>query len=533
MRIAAVDLGSNSFHLLVVDAHPDGTFVALGREKEMLRLGDVVSREGRVTDEAAARAVDTIRRFKAIADSTGAEQIAACATAAIREAENGGDLVDRIYAETGVRIRLLSGREEARLVFQAVRASVVIDPGPALCLDLGGGSLEVTVGAQAGMLRAASVELGVARLTAELVRNDPPSAGDLRRLRERVTSVLAPVAEEMAPFHPAMAVGTSGTICDLARMAAARRTGVVPASLNQLTVRLDELLAVHDEIVANPASRRATISGLDARRADQVPAGSTVLVTALELFGLSELTVSEWALREGIVLDLISHSDPAELSGDHHDIRRRSVLHLARRCNWDEAHGRQVARLAIRLFDLTAPLHELGDDDREFLEYAALLHDIGHHVSIESHHKHTGYLIQNGHLRGFDHEAVDALAALARYHRRGDPKPSHEPFASLDAGRQQRVTKQAALLRLADGLDFGHSSAVDDIDVGIGEAVVTLIARGSDDLELELWGARRKRHLFEKVFARRLEVAEQKSPGCSPSDAQPGCGILQSSATEG
>ena len=509
MRIAAFDLGSNSFHLLVVDAQPDGSFVTLGREKEMLRLGDVVSREGRVTPAAAARAVDTIRRFKAIADSSGAEQIAACATSAIREAENGGDLVDRIYAETGVRVRLLSGREEARLVFQAVRASVVIDPGPALCLDLGGGSLEVTVGGQTGMLRAASVELGVARLNAELVRHDPPSENDLRRLRERITAVLAPVAEEMAALHPAMAVGTSGTICDLARMAAARRTGAVPATLNQLSVRREELLAVHDDLVSNPASKRAKMIGLDPRRADQVPAGSMVVVTALELFGFSELTVSEWALREGIVLDLISHSDPAEWSADTHDIRRRSVLHLARRCNWDEAHGRQVARLATRLFDLTAPLHGLGDDDRELLDYAALLHDIGHHVSIESHHKHTCYLIQNGRLRGFDHEEVDALAALARYHRRGDPKPSHEPFASLDPDRQERVTTLASLLRLADGLDFGHSSSVDDLDVSIAEATVRVTARGADDLELELWGGRRKRHLFEKVFKRRLEILEE------------------------
>jgi len=509
MRIAAMDLGSNSFHLLVVEAHADGSFVTLGREKEMLRLGDVVSREGRVTPAAAARAVDTVRRFKAIADSAEVERVAACATAAVREAENGGDLVDQIYTETGVRVRLLSGREEARLVFQAVRASVVIDPGPALCLDLGGGSLEVTVGGQTGMLRAASVELGVARLTAELVRHDPPSDNDLRRLRKRVTSVLAPIADEMAPFHPAMAVGTSGTICDLARMAAARRTGVVPASLNQLTVRRDELLAVHDDIVANPASKRAKMTGLDARRADQIPAGSMVLITALELFGVPELTVSEWALREGMVIDLISHADPAEWSGDFHDIRRRSVLHLARRCNWDEAHGRQVARLATRLFDLTAPLHGLGEDDREFLEYAGLLHDIGHHVSIESHHKHTAYLIQNGGLRGFDHEEVDALAALARYHRRSEPKPAHEPFASLDADRQHRVTALASLLRLAEGLDFGHSGSVDDVDVTIGKNVVRVTILGTDDLELERWGARRKRHLFEKVFQRRLEIEEE------------------------
>jgi exopolyphosphatase / guanosine-5'-triphosphate,3'-diphosphate pyrophosphatase len=488
MRIAAIDLGSNSFHLVVVDAEPDGSFVPLAREKEMLRLGDVVSRERLITAEAAARAVDTIRRFRTIADSAGADEIVACATAAFRQAENGGELVDRIYAETGVRIRLLSGLEEARLVFEAVRASVVIAPGPALCLDLGGGSLEVTVGSRTGILRAASVELGVARLTAELVRKDPPSNGDVERLRERIT--------------------------DLARMAAARRNGAVPASANQLTVQRQDLLAVHDEILSRSASRRARMPGLDARRADQIPAGSMVLVTAMELFGLDRLTISDWALREGMVLDLMSRIDPEEWSDDVHDVRRRSVLHLARRCNWDEAHGRQVARLATRLFDLTAPLHGFADDDREFLEYAALLHDIGRLVSVESHHKHTAYLIRHGRLRGFDHADVDALAALARYHRRAEPKPSHEPFASLDGDRQHRVTTLAALLRVAEGLDLGHHGAVDDLDASVADDSVTLRVSGTDDVELEVWGARRKRGLFEKVFDRRLEVvvAARRSP---------------------
>jgi exopolyphosphatase / guanosine-5'-triphosphate,3'-diphosphate pyrophosphatase len=514
MRIAAIDLGSNSFHLVVVDAEPDGSFVPLAREKEMLRLGDVVSRERLITAEAAARAVDTIRRFRTIADSAGADEIVACATAAFRQAENGGELVDRIYAETGVRIRLLSGLEEARLVFEAVRASVVIAPGPALCLDLGGGSLEVTVGSRTGILRAASVELGVARLTAELVRKDPPSNGDVERLRERITEVMVPLVDDMARFGPTMAVGTSGTITDLARMAAARRNGAVPASANQLTVQRQDLLAVHDEILSRSASRRARMPGLDARRADQIPAGSMVLVTAMELFGLDRLTISDWALREGMVLDLMSRIDPEEWSDDVHDVRRRSVLHLARRCNWDEAHGRQVARLATRLFDLTAPLHGFADDDREFLEYAALLHDIGRLVSVESHHKHTAYLIRHGRLRGFDHADVDALAALARYHRRAEPKPSHEPFASLDGDRQHRVTTLAALLRVAEGLDLGHHGAVDDLDASVADDSVTLRVSGTDDVELEVWGARRKRGLFEKVFDRRLEVvvAARRSP---------------------
>ncbi|MEA2687364.1 MAG: exopolyphosphatase / guanosine-5-triphosphate,3-diphosphate pyrophosphatase [Actinomycetota bacterium] len=507
MRLAAIDLGSNSFHLLVVDASADGHFVPLARDKEVLRLGDMVSREGRITEAGLAKAVDTIRRFKTQADSLGVTELMACATSAIRDADNGGEVIDAIYAATGVRVGLLSGLEEARLVFQAVRASVVIDPGPALCLDLGGGSLEVMVGGPEGLLKAVSLPLGVGRLTTELVRDDPPSGDDVRRLRQRLTATLAPVAEEMAGLRATMAVATSGTLSDLGRMALARREGVVPMSLNQVAVTREELEELHADIMSSTVGQRTKMAGLDARRADQIPAGSMVAVVAMELFGIRELTMSAWALREGIILEVIGRADPALWTSDAHLIRRSSVLGLARRCNWDEAHSRHVARLATDLFDATTSLHGLGPDDREMLDHAALLHDIGHHVAHESHHKHTAYLVQHGRLRGYDPEEVDALACLARYHRRGDPKPSHEPFATLGPDRQEQVTKLAALLRLADGLDFSHTGTVTGVDVRIDDARVRIAVTGTGDLQMELWGARRKRQLFEKVYDRRLEFA--------------------------
>jgi exopolyphosphatase/guanosine-5'-triphosphate,3'-diphosphate pyrophosphatase len=505
MRIAALDLGTNSFHLLVVDAHPDGTFVPLVREKEMLRLGDVVAREGQVPEADAARAVATVARFRSLADAVNCDEIVACATSAIREADNGGELVDRIRDDAGVEVRVITGGDEARLIFEAIRASVVIEPAPALAFDLGGGSLEVMVGDRQGLRWAASVKLGVARLTAELVRDDPPSQGDVRRLRERFTAGLAPLAAEVARYEPGMVVGTSGTLCTLARMAASRR-GPTPVSVNQLRFDRDELLAIHSDLLTLPASGRARLGGLDAGRADIIPAGSLFLLTAMELFGFEELTVSEWALREGIVLDAIGRHDPEEWSGDPHTIRRASVLELCRRCNWDEVHSRQVARLALAVFDQTLPLHELGPEDREMLEHACLLHDIGAHVSTDSHHKHTAYLIQHGRLRGFSPEEVAVLAALGRYHRGGDPRASREPMASLSPEWQPRIPRLAALLRVADGLDRTRSGAVDVVEAQLNDGRVRLSVTSTGDVDVDLWGARRKRELFEKVFGRRLEV---------------------------
>jgi len=344
--------------------------------------------------------------------------------------------------------------------------------------------------------------------TAELVHHDPLEPEDVRRLRRRVGAVLAPVASEVAKYRPQMLVGTSGTLCDLARMAAAR-SGAVPESVNQLSVAKQDLAAVHARLLALPAAARSRLAGLEAKRADIVPAGSVVLMVAMDLFGLDALTVGEWALREGIVIDAIGHHDPADWGEDPRVIRRSSVAGLARRCGADEGHGRQVARLAGEIFDATITLHHLGRDDRELLEHAAVLHDIGEHVSVDSHHKHTAYLIQHGRLRGFSPDDVNILACLGRFHRRGDPKTSFEPYAALDEPARQRVTEMSAILRLADGLDRSHSGTVRSVDVSVerrGE-VVHLAVESTGDAELELWGVRRKRDLFERVFDCRLEVS--------------------------
>ena len=512
MRVAALDLGSNSFHLLVADVHADGHIDPLVQEKEMLRLGDVVSRHGEIPVTAADQAVATVRRFRLLAEAAGATEIMAKATAAIRSAANGGEVVDRIRAETGVHIEVIGGLEEARLIFGAVRASVVLDPSPAVCFDLGGGSLEVMVGDSSSMMWATSVPLGVARLTTQFVRSDPISKRDRRALRDHIESVLAPVVREVTPYEPKLAVGSSGTLESLAEMVAARRHEDTPATLNQLTIDRSEFSALHDDVMASTAADRLRIDGLDARRVDLIVAGSMVLATVMDAFGFDQLTISEWALREGIVLDAGRHHDAADWSDDPHAIRGSAVLSLARRCNWSEPHSRQVATLSLDLFDATAELHGLDVADRELLEFAALLHDIGEHVASSGHHKHSAYLVRNGQLRGFAPDEVELLAAVVRWHRRGEPRMSDE-FPLLDADAIERVRTLAAILRVADGLDRSRNQNVYGVDAMVTPSLVLLRVRALDDAELEIWGARRKRALLEKVLDRELELTTHPSAG--------------------
>src|SRR5262249_50869319 len=234
-------------------------------------------------------------------------------------------------------------------------------------------------------------------------------------------------------------------------------------------------------------------------------AGSMVLATAMDVFGFDQLTICEWALREGIALDAVGHHDPSDWSDDPHAIRGNAVLDLARRCNWAETHSRQAARLSLELFDATAELHGVGDDDGELLEFAALLHDIGEQVASSGHHKHGAYLVRNGQLRGFAPAEVELLAAVVRWHRRGEPRVSDE-FPLLDERDMARVRTLDGILRLADGLDRSRNEVVRDIDTTVTPSLVLLRLGTQGDSELELWGARRKRELLERVFDRDIEL---------------------------
>lgn len=502
MRIAALDLGSNSFHLLVVEARLDGSFVPLFRDKEMLRLGDVVAATGVIGKNPAFAAIEVVRRFKAIAESQRADVIVALGTAALREAFDGGGFVDAVREETGIEITIVDGVYEAQLIFEAIRASVLIDRPPALAADLGGGSLELMVGDQNELLFATSVRLGVGRLTAEHLRDDPPTRRDRDRLDQRIAVELTPVIEEISALKPAMLIGSSGTLVSLARMAAAMRDRSLEDTVNQLMVSRQDIDVLAERALVMSTEERARLPGCDNRRAELIPAGLSVLRYLMDASGIDTFTVSEWALREGIVLNAIGHLDRADLGADPRAIRRASVLSLCRRSNWRQPHARQVCRLALECFDATEKIHGLSPEDRELLEFAALLHDIGEHVSRTDHDRHSAYLIENGGLRGFAPNEVRILSCVARFHTRGTPRTSFDAFDALDETDRDRATALVALLRVADGLDSSHSSVVDHMEISFEESnrEVHFILDTRGDAELELWTMRRKQELFERTF---------------------------------
>ncbi|HLL90817.1 MAG TPA: Ppx/GppA phosphatase family protein [Tepidisphaeraceae bacterium] len=503
LRLASIDVGSNSLHMAIAQADPDGGITTLWRMKEMVGLGRMSFPSRRLSANAMDAAVATLRHFQQAAHKRGCEKVIAIATSAVREAENGGDFLERCRQELKLNVRVVSAREEARLIYLGVRHAVALKSYPNLFIDVGGGSVEFIVADEHKPLLLESRKLGAARMTAKCVHSDPVNEHDLGGLRRAYDRELTPLVESIKTLGPKHVVGSSGTIENLAAMCAAlygtKRDAIPRDAMAKLTKRL----------IASKTKERAKLQGLDDQRKDQIVAGALLIHELFERLDVKEMRLSPTALREGILLDYLSrHLPDLRIRKEVPDVRRRSVLDLARRCDWHQHHSEHVTKLVLRMFDQLAPLHKLGLIERELVEYGSLLHDIGWHISKDKHHKHSQYLILHGGLKGFSAEEVAVVANIARYHRKGTPKPTHEAYESLQPPAKKIVRVGAALLRIADGLDRSHASAVQDVKVRVGKQKVEMQLHARGDAELEIWGARRKMDLFADEFDRSVSFEQ-------------------------
>ena len=510
MRIAAIDIGTNSVHMIVVRVRPDLSFEVTDREKAMVRLG-AGGLDGRaLTPEAMNAALQALSKFKRIADSHQVDEIVAAATSATREARNGGEFLARLERDTGIRPRVISGAEEARLIHQAAVYGVDVGGGRAVVIDIGGGSVEITLGTATSLQLARSFKIGTIRLTERLVKSDPLSERDERRIVKHVLGEIDRHCEQILSAGFDRVIGTSGTILSIGAVAATAARGAAPAELRNLHISAKQIRKVRKHVTELDLEQRLAIPGLDPRRADLVVAGSVLLDTILRRLGAEELTLCDLALREGLVLDYVRRNRRQIAQIDSiPDVRRRSTLELAERCSYYAEHSNQVVRLALALFDQTRAIHGLTDREREWLEYASLMHDIGGHISFSGHHKHSYYLIKNGDLRGFHPDEIEVMALVARYHRRGTPKRSHPQYAQLPATLRRTVRTLASILRVAESLDRSHAQPVSGLEVHDRGEDVVIQLHSAGDAELEVWATARHLEAFEQVVGKpvRLEIA--------------------------
>jgi exopolyphosphatase/guanosine-5'-triphosphate,3'-diphosphate pyrophosphatase len=514
MRLAAIDIGTNSVHMIVVRVRPDLSFEVVDREKAMVRLG-AGGLDGRaLTAEAMGAALQALSKFKRLADSHRVDHILAAATSATREARNGGEFLARVERDTGIRPRVISGVEEARLIHQAAVYGVNVAGRRAVVVDIGGGSVEITLGTATSVQLARSFKIGAIRLTERFVHSDPLSERDERRIVKHVLGEIDRYCDQILAVGFDQVIGTSGTILSIGAVAATAVRGAPPSELRNLQIPAKQIRRVRKEVVGLNLEQRLAVAALDPRRADLIVAGSVLLDTILRRLGAEDLTLCDLALREGLVLDYVRRNRRQIAHIDNiPDVRRRSTLELAERCSYYAEHANQVIRLSLALFDQTRSVHRLSDREREWLEYAALMHDIGGHISYSGHHKHSYYLIKNGDLRGFHPDEIEVMALVARYHRRGTPKRAHDEYAQLPGPLRRTVKTLASILRVAESLDRSHAQSISSLEVNdLGDHMAISVHAGGD-AELELWATARHLQPFEELVGKpvRLEMAPRNT----------------------
>jgi exopolyphosphatase/guanosine-5'-triphosphate,3'-diphosphate pyrophosphatase len=514
-NLAALDIGTNSFHLVVARFTDVDAFEVVAREKEMVRLGSGSGDMKLLDPDAIDRGIEALKRMRKVADIHQAE-LYAVATSAVREATNASEFLRRAALEAGVEVRVIAGTEEARLIYLGVLQALPVFDRRVVLIDIGGGSTEILVGEQGETLTVRSLKLGALRLTRRFFPDGVVSGDSLDDCRRHVRAALAPVARDVARHGFHVAVGCSGTVATVVAAVHARRddTSPEPRTFNAEEVTRKEVKQVVKALArATTPDDRRRIPGVDPSRADIILAGAVILEQAMAALGIDRLVYSDNALREGALLDAWQRRHGSTLH-HLHDLRRRSVLHLAELMDDDPEHSERAARLALDLFDATRTLHGMGDESRELLEAGALLANVGLFVSHSGHHKHSYYVIRNSdHLSGFTDHEVELIALVARYHRKSAPKASHPEFDRLGADDQHLVCVLAGLLRIAIGLDRTHAGLAGAVDVTIDDdhdlVEVAVEVDPDTDLSLELYTANDRSGLLADVLGKRVRVTER------------------------
>ncbi|ACF42827.1 Ppx/GppA phosphatase family protein [Pelodictyon phaeoclathratiforme] len=505
LRVAAIDLGTNSFHMIIVEESPQKGIVEIDRVKDMICIGRGSISTKMLDEEAMQSGIAALKNFLVLASHHGvaSENVIAFATSAIREAKNSGDFIRRVKEETGLKIKIISGKEEAEFIYYGVRNAVKIGNSSDLLFDIGGGSVEFVLVNQKGLQLLESRKIGVARMCERFVASEPIASHDIKMLEQYFTAEMVTAVEKASQLKVTRAIASSGTAQNIARMIQSMKGSQSETSLNNSTFTRTEFQALYQAILPLGAAERKKITGLDEKRVDLIVPGLILVDMIFRLFNLTEIVISDSALREGMVLHYLKHrlqSGTKRSSDDDLDIRRESVYELAFRCGWTRNHAEHVARLSLQLFDKLALLHHLDESYRELLEYASLLHNIGAFIAISSHHKHSQYIILNGELRGFSPLETEIIAHVARYHRKSPPTERHAAYSMLPSASKRAVDLLSGILRLANGLERGHRQNVQKINVQVTANTIILHLKTRFEPDIEIWAADLLKPWLEKLL---------------------------------
>jgi exopolyphosphatase / guanosine-5'-triphosphate,3'-diphosphate pyrophosphatase len=518
--LAAIDIGTNSIHMVVVRVKTNlPSMSIIAAEKATVRLGERCAQTGKLLDEAMERSMVALGRCQEICRTMDVEEIVAVATSATRESPNGNDFIRRIEQELGLHVEIISGQEEARRIYLGVLSAMELQNQPHIVIDIGGGSTELILGDGHDPLYLSSTKVGAVRLTDQFIKTDPISFQEFDRLQNYIRGMLERPIDELKlslDRKPVQLIGTSGTIETLAALHAKMKFGSIPNPIQGYEIHFVDLEEMVTYLSKLNLAERTDL--LRQKRAEIILAGALVLLEAMRLLGAPKIVVCQRSLREGLIVDwMIRHGFIEDRLRYQSSVRDRSVLKLADKYHIKLDYAKQVARMALSLFDQTQGiLHAWGQEERSLLWAAAMLHNAGHHINHAAHHKHSYYLIRNGELLGYTETEIEAIANLARYHRKSEPKRKHENFQKLIGDRLQLMVRELSpILRLAVALDRRQLGAIASVQLDCKPKQKTCHlqvtpADSSDSCALELWSLEYKKQPFEAQFNRTLTTSLKK-----------------------
>ncbi|WKN31851.1 Ppx/GppA phosphatase family protein [Porifericola rhodea] len=508
MKIAAIDIGTNSIHMVIAKVSHNHNIQIIDREKEMVKLGVGVFATNRLSERAFQQGLETIKRYVQLADQRGADEIITAATSAIREAHNGGEFLHELVSATGISPETISGSKEARLIFKAVRNEIALKGKNAMVIDIGGGSTEITVGNEQDILMGKSMKLGVLRLLDMFNGEDKVGGEALGVLEAHIRFVARQIIAEAKELGFSRIIGTSGTIRTLGEAAHIAAGGKPMKSVNAEVVKREDLESLTKQLLKMNVEKRAAVNGIGDKRADAIHLGGVLLVQLLQMADAKEITLCDASLREGLILDYLDHHAQAISEfPEAPDLRHRSAFQLAHQFNVDWEQKNHVAYLALQLFRQTKKIHKLGDFEQDILEYAALLHSVGQYIRFERYHKHSRYIIAHAGLRGFNDEEILLISQVARYHRKAEPKKKHKKFRRLSKEQRHTVKVLSGILRVAVSLDRTKNQLVKQLHCKLSKGKLEIqLAGQADNMKLELWATRRHLDPLAKVLHKDISI---------------------------
>ncbi|HWA17237.1 MAG TPA: Ppx/GppA phosphatase family protein [Gemmatimonadales bacterium] len=500
-RVAAIDVGSNSIRLVVAEVGRASGITVIDEVKEQPRLATGIAETGRLDPAAMDRAIAALKRMKGVADRRSVHRVRSIATSAVREAANGTEFAARVKKEVGLELEIIDGETEAQLSYRSVAHHFPLEGGRTIIADIGGGSLELISAVDGLIEHTISLPFGAVRLTELYLDrgNTRAAVKDLREYLRRQFRRKLPLRD----WSAATLIGSGGTYTNLARMAAARRGAPASEPVHGATVPVAEVEHLLAWLAGMSPEKRAAVPGLNPQRADIILAGLAVTAEVLERIEAREVKVSAFGLREGILLDMAGTGEPAAVEP------LRLIREFVERCRADRRHAEHVRLLALNLFDLLQDRLELTDEHRGLLEAAALLHDVGQLVSYRKHHKHSYQLIMHGEGLPFSTRDRSIVALVSRYHRRKGPRKKDKEFGAMSPEDRTIIRRLAGILRVAEGLDRGHSAIVESIAVEVCPTRLTLKAvprYAGADVSLECWDAMEQADVLAKVVEREIVI---------------------------